>query len=84
MRMRIKLIEKLGLTAEEYEEYEVHPGETAGTLQWNEKGAEEIEIDLKGPEIAAIAKNLKKLDKDEKLNPMQISLYDKFVGDEEN
>ena len=84
MRMRLKLIEKIGLTAEEIEKYEVRPGETEGTMRWNEKGLEEIEIDLKGPEIAAIAKNLKKLNEDEKLTQLHLTLYDKFVGEEEN
>jgi len=83
MRMRIKLIEKIGLTAEEIEEYDLKPGEVESTVQWRQDIPQEKDIDLKGPEIAAIAENLKKLDTDEKLTPNHLSLYDKFVGDEE-
>ena len=58
MRMRIKLIEKLGLTSEEIEEYDLKPGDKEGTVQWRTDLPQEKEIDLKGPEIAAISENL--------------------------
>jgi hypothetical protein len=79
MRMRQKLIEKIGLSAEELEEYGVQPGDTPGTIKWRDDLPQEKEIDLKGPEIAAIAEELKKLNDQSKLNPMQVSLYEKFV-----
>ena len=79
MRLRLKLIEKLGLTSEEISEYDLKPGDVEGTVQWRQDLPQEKEIDLKGPEIAAISENLEKLDKDEKLTPQHLSLYDKFV-----
>lgn len=84
MRMRQKLIEKLGLTSEELEEYEVGAGEQPGMIKWRLDLPQEKEINLKGPEIAAIAENLRRLDKSENLTPAHLTLYDKFVSDEED
>jgi hypothetical protein len=84
MRMRQKLIEKVGLSVEELEEYDVKPGVAEGTVQWKQEVPQEKEIDLKGPEIAALAENLKKVSNEGKLNPMQVTLYDKLVGEEES
>ena len=110
IRMRMKLIEKIGLSAEELTEYDVKPGPTEGTVQWRQDIPQEKEIDeydlkpgeventvqwkmdipqekdidLKGPEIAAIAENLVKLNKDEKLTPQHLTLYEKFVDENED
>lgn len=81
MRMRQKLIEKIGLSAEELEEYEVRPGEKEGTVQWRTDLPQGKEIDLKGLEIATIAESLKKLDDEEKLTPSHLTLYEKFLGE---
>ena len=84
IRMRMKLIEKVGLSAEELEEYKVVPGPVEGTVQWDQEMPQEKEVDLKGPEIAAIAENLVKLNKDEKLTPNHLTLYEKFVDENED
>ena len=84
IRMRMKLIEKVGLSAEELEEYELKPGEVENTVQWKMDIPQEKDIDLKGPEIAAIAENLVKLNKDEKLTPQHLTLYEKFVDENED
>ena len=82
MRMRLKLIEKLGLTNDEMEKFEVKQLDD-GNVKWRNDLPQETEVDLKGPEIAAIGENLKKLSEDDKLKPEQLSLYDKIVGEEE-
>ena len=78
MRMRQELILKLGLTTEEITEYDVKQLE-GGSVQWRQDLPQEKEIDVKPTEIVEIKKNLEKMDKDEKLTPQHISLYEKFV-----
>jgi len=78
MRMREELILKLGLTAEEMTEYDVTQLED-GRVQWKQDVPQDKEIDMKPSEIVEIKKNLEKMDKDEKLTPQHISLYEKFV-----
>ena len=77
MRMRQHLIEKAGLTAEEMEEAKVATGED-GTLRWEKEFDKDIEF--KPAEHALISEALERLSNDKKLQPEQLTLYDKFVG----
>jgi len=78
MRIRQTLIGKLGFTPEEYEKYGVKTDE-AGMTTWNPDVPQEKEVDLKIAEINVIRDNLEKLDKDNKITPNHLSLYDKFM-----
>jgi len=78
MKLRQGLIDKVGLGPEEMEKYGVKKTGSDG-VEWKQDVPQEKEIDLKPTEIVAIKENLEKMDKDEKLTPSHISLYEKFV-----
>jgi hypothetical protein len=82
LRLLRDLSAKIGLSAEELEEFEVKQEETK--ILWNTKGIEERPIELKTKEIELISKELKKMDKDRKLDFQHFSIFEKFVGDFEN
>lgn len=79
MRSRQQLIEKLGLTDEEVEEYDIRQLED-GRIEWK-FGADSVskEIDLKIGEMNVLREALERLNSEKKLKPEQVSLYDKFV-----
>jgi len=72
------LKENLGLSEEELKKFEVtQDGER---IAWNEKGNEEIEIEIGEKATDIIVEALKNLDKDKKLVEQHFSIYEKFVG----
>lgn len=71
------LSKKLGITAEEYKEFEIK--EDNGKVFWNAKGNEDREIELADVEITMLKDALKKLDDANKLTQQHFSLYEKFV-----
>ena len=78
MRLRQTLIEKLGFTPEEFKKYGIKT-DADGMTVWNPDVPQEKEVDLKIAEINVIRDNLEKLDKDNKITPNHLSLYDKFM-----
>jgi len=79
MRMRNALIMKVGLSAEEVEEYGV-TGLDTGEVRWN-PGSHAKEIEFNLSEIILIRTKLEALEKDEKLTPHHVELYGKFVDE---
>ena len=80
MRMRNALIMKVGLSAEEIEEYQV-TGLDTGAVKWV-VDAPPKEVELKLPEINLIRAKLESLEKEEKITPNHVALYGKFVDGE--
>ena len=78
MRLRQTLIGKLGFAPEEFEKYGIKT-DADGMTVWNPDVPQEKEVDLKIAEINVIRDNLEKLDKETKLTPNHLSLYDKFM-----
>ena len=81
MRLRQTLIGKLGFAPEEFEKYGIKT-DADGMTVWNPDVPQEKEVDLKIAEINVIRDNLEKLDKETKLTPNHLSLYDKFMEEE--
>lgn len=79
LRIRANLIEKIGLTAEEFKEYDVRHGEDGVGLLWREDLPQEMEVDLTPAEHALLGEWLAKLEATGKLRVEQLSLHDKFV-----
>lgn len=77
LRIRAKMIEKIGLSAEELKEYEVV--QENGSVRWRNDLPQEKEIDLDPAEISLIKDALKKKNDEKKLTPEQMSLYEKIV-----
>jgi len=77
LKITRELQDKLGMSENEYKEFGIE--ELNGQIKWNEKGKEEREIEIGEKAMDIISEELKNLDKDKKLNPNQISLYEKFV-----
>lgn len=60
----------------DYKEFEIF--QEGEVLKWNEKGAEEREIEIGEIATAMIVAALKKLNDDEKLTQGQFTIYEKF------
>lgn len=79
------LAEKIGVTAEDQEEFAIKESEPDAEgrtrTKWNDKGKEQRPFDLHAKEIALIHQELVKLDKAEKLLPQHDSLCEKFLND---
>lgn len=72
---------KIGLSADELTEFEVV--QEGINTKWNQKGLNLVPIDFKNKEIEIITKGLNALDKDNKLDLNQLTLFEKFVSDED-
>jgi len=78
MRLRQGLIEKIGLSPEEIKKYGLKVNEE-GNATWDLTIPQEKNIELKPTEIVTVKETLEGLDKEEKITPQHISLYEKFV-----
>jgi len=72
-----KFKESLAPTEKELKDFEMV--EKDGNITWNKKGTEEIEIVIGEKATDVVVEALEKLDKEEKLTPQHISIYEKFV-----
>ena len=72
-----KLQETLSPSEEEFKEFEIK--QDGDQVRWNPKGLEEREIELGDKAKEIVAEALKKLDKDNKLTPQLMLVYEKFV-----
>jgi len=77
LRIRAKMIDKIGLTAEEFKEYEVV--QANGNVKWRNDLPQEKEIDLDPAEIGLLKDALKKKNDDKKLTPEMVGLYEKVA-----
>lgn len=68
---------KVGLTAEEIEEYEVENND--GRVTWRPDLPQEKDINLTGAEIGIIATELKEQDDNNSLTADHLSLWEKFI-----
>ena len=82
LRARRSIEDKIGLTAEEIEKYEVKASPEGG-VEWSPSVPEYFEIDLKPSEIKILYDALEEMNKRKKLTPEHLSLYDKIVEGEE-
>jgi len=71
------LTSNLGLSEEDYKEFEVE--QKQDRIIWNKKGEEEREIKIGEKATDIIIESLKKLDEEKKLTEQHFSLYEKFV-----
>jgi len=71
------LTSNLGLSEEDYKEFEIKQEENQ--IIWNQKGNEEREIKIGEKATDIIIESLKKLDEEKKLTEQHFSLYEKFV-----
>lgn len=72
------ILQKINLTQEEIEEWEVKPKEN-GRIEWNTKKAKEIDVVFSAPEGELIKSALVKLNNEKKLNDQTYGLYDMFI-----
>ena len=79
LRMRHDLIDKLGLSGEEIEKYNLVEDKMTGIANWNPDIPQETEVDLTDAEIRVITENLQQMNKDRTLTPNHMTLYEKFV-----
>ena len=63
----------------EFKEFEVKQEE--GQIRWNKKGLEEREIKIGEKAADVIKEALKALDKEKKMLPQHVPLWEKFVDD---
>ena len=78
LRLIRNLVEKVGLTAEEYEFYKVE--EKDGNLLWDlQAEPQSNEFELKLVELNILREALEKLNSEEKLTSNHLSLYEKIV-----
>ena len=77
LRLVRDLVHKLGLSAEEMDEFDVKVDDS-GLAKWNAKGNEERTIEMKEKEVECIKEALLKLDKSNKLDMQHYSIYEKF------
>jgi len=77
LRMINGLIERLGLTAQELQDFEVR--EADGMIYWNESGSIPIDYEFIQVEIDLIKKQLVELDSKNKLHASMLTIYEKFV-----
>ena len=73
------LVNKVGISAEEYTEFGVE--QISDKVTWNLNGSKEKAIDFKQKEIEVISDVLEDLDKASKLEFKHFSLFEKFRGD---
>jgi len=69
----------LAPTEQEFKEFEIKQQDTQ--IAWNKKGAEEQEIEIGEKATDVIIEALKQLDKDKKLMPSHLSIWEKFIKD---
>jgi hypothetical protein len=80
LRIKQSLIGKIGLSADEYKEYEIK--EDGPNIKWNpEKSSILKKIELKDREADLIKEALRRLDGEQKLTSQHLSLYEKFIED---
>ena len=79
MRIRLELIGKIGLSAEEWEEYKVTPGPDGIGLDWRDDLPQEKDIELTPAEHVLLSESLTRLEAAGELRVEQLSLYDKFT-----
>ena len=72
------LRESLAPTEKEFKDFGIV--EKDGAISWNEKGREEIEIEIGEKATDIIVEALKKLDEENKLTAHHLSIYQKFVN----
>lgn len=72
-------LEKLGLTEDEFKEFDIKTDPQTGSTTWNDKGNEGKEFSIGEKETDMIVEALKELDKQKKLTQAHITLYEKFV-----
>lgn len=73
--------DKLGITDEEFKEFEIKQVEN--NITWNKKGNEEKEIQIGESATDLIIEALEKMDKENKLTVQHISIYEKFKEDKD-
>lgn len=71
------LSEGVGLNEKAFNEFEIT--EADGQVTWNQKGAEEREIEIGEKATDIIVEALKKLNEANKLGQRHLTLYEKFV-----
>ena len=82
-KLKRDIVEKVGLTADEYVEYKVTEEDGMMKLPKPEDWLKSKEIEeFTGGEASMIVVALEKLVKDDELNDNQLSLYEKFVEKE--
>lgn len=73
----LNLRKALAPTEEDYKKYDlVQKGDK---VSWNDKGNEEVEIEIGEKATDIIVESLEKLDKDKKLTNQHFSVYKKFI-----
>ena len=77
-----KLQEELSFSEEELELYKIVQKDSKATWSVEEDEKKMKDVKFGGEGIAIVVKALKDLDKNEKLLPQQISLYEKFIEKE--
>lgn len=77
LRVKRDIVAKVGLTAEETEDFGVK--EADGKMTWKLDVPQEREIPVSGAERAIVVEALQRLEKDGKLHESQLTLYEKFV-----
>ncbi len=78
LRIRLELIEKIGLSAEEWIEYKVGPGPDGEGIDWDHDLPQEMDIDLTPAEHVLLSESITRLEKSGQLRVEQLSLFDKF------
>lgn len=82
LRLIRDMTSKVGLSADELKEFGVV--KDGPTIKWNKKGSDVfVEIEFKAKEYDLVVDALDELDKNKKMNLTQLSVYEKFVVDEE-
>ena len=71
------MIEKVGFSSEDIKDFELL--QEGGQVRWKTDVPQERDIKLDGAELIILRDGLKKLDKEEKLTPQHITLYEKIV-----
>ena len=71
------LTEVVGLNEKEFKKFGIK--EADGQVSWNQKGAEEIEIEIGEKATDIIVEALRGMDEKKKLEQRHLSLYEKFM-----
>ena len=79
LRLIRDLSGKVGLSADEFIDFDMK--QEGDKISWNNKGSEEKSIDFREKEIDIIENELKKLDRENKLEFKHFSIFEKFAGD---
>lgn len=77
------LKEALSFTDKEKEDWEVIFDEMRGMVKWDDKKVKEVDIEMSERMQKLIAAELRKLNKAQKLEEAQVSLWDKFCVKDE-